>query len=224
MFRCYKSMRKKKNSTRKKKRSRKQGRAWSNRPDSHCNFLISTYNNSWRRVNHSRWISDPGNLLNPIARVKSAGREARDQIPPHATLRFGDATVGDQSRSTERTGEIETVKPSLQAPLVEHVSTLQLPHLLSLLQLRQTHHAAIGTAAFASATVREEPVQAQLIGEEDDVGESRRYDGGVVGGEIGTGIAGGTVEERAETGEEYGEEREEHQRDRIGRDVTELTL
>ena len=103
------------------------------------------------------------------------------------------------------------------------MSTLQLPHLFSLPQLRQTHH-AIGTAAFASAPVREEPVQAQLIGEDDDVGESRGYDGGgVVDGEIGIGIAG-TVEEGAEPAEEYGEEREEHQRDRVGRDVTELTL
>lgn len=146
------------------------------------------------------------------------GSEAGDQIPSHAPLRFGDATIGDQSRSTERTCEIKTVEPSLQTPLVEHVSTLQLPHLFSLLQLRQTHH-AIGTAFASSATVREETVQAQLIGEDDDAGESRRYDGGVVG----VGIAG-TMEDRAETAEEYGEEREEHQRDRIGRDVTELTL
>nr|VDD58836.1 unnamed protein product [Brassica oleracea] len=157
------------------------------------------------------------------SKVMEVGSETRDQIPSHAPLRFGDATIGDQSRSTKRTCEIETVKPSLQAPLVEHMSTLQLPHLFSLPQLRQTHH-AIGTTAFASAPVREEPVQAQLIGEDDDVGESRGYDGGgVVDGEIGIGIAG-TVEEGAETAEEYGEEREEHQRDRVGRDVTELTL
>ncbi|KAH0913156.1 hypothetical protein HID58_036477 [Brassica napus] len=158
------------------------------------------------------------------SKVMGVGREARDQIPSNAPLRFGDATIGDQSRSTKRTCEIETVKPSLQAPLVEHVSTLQLPHLFSLPQLRQTHN-AIGTTVFASAPVREETVQAQLIGEDDDVGESRGYDGGggVVDGEIGIGIAG-TVEEGAETTEEDGEEREEHQRDRVGRDVTELTL
>lgn len=112
--------------------------------------------------------------------------------------------------------------PTFQTLLVEHVSALQLPHLFSGLQRRQADYAIGGGAVGVS--VGEEAIQVELVGEDDEIGESRGNGcRGIVDGEMRTGGAD-AEEERADVFEQSGEESNEHQRDGIGGDIGELTL
>lgn len=77
------------------------------------------------------------------------------------------ALMRQQWRSTERAIEVEMLEPAFQTLLVEEVSAIELPHLISGLECRQTHDTIGGCVI--SVAVREEAIQVELVGENADV-------------------------------------------------------
>ncbi|KAK3421604.1 hypothetical protein EUGRSUZ_G02229 [Eucalyptus grandis] len=160
------------------------------------------------------------------------GEEGR-HVPAHAPGGELHALVGDQLRPAHRAVELELIEPSVEAALVEHVSARQPPHAVPLPEPAQAHHTALRAGAAADAAafldgepVGEEPVEVELLGEDDQAGEAGAERGGEeagvavaavvvggggveveVGGVEGAGEAEG-VEEAGEGGAESIRERE----------------
>lgn len=168
----------------------------------------------------------------------SPRREEGGKFSAHAPGGELHALVGDQLGPADGAVELELIEPSVEAALVEHVAARQPPHAVPFPQPAQAHHAAVG--AFAGEPIGEEPVEVELLGEDDQAGEAGAEGGGEArgvvggGGEVGVGIGGvgageaEGAEEGGEGGAEVvdagGEEGEEEEGDGIGGDVVQLAL
>ncbi|KAF3431946.1 hypothetical protein FNV43_RR26682 [Rhamnella rubrinervis] len=102
------------------------------------------------------------------------------QVAADAPTRDGDALVCDERGSTERAIEVEVVQPAIEAVLVEDVTAREHANLVSVLQSAEANDAIGGVAVIVAmvivgVSVGEEPVEVELVGEDNQTGETRAY-------------------------------------------------
>lgn len=160
-------------------------------------------------------VGEPGDELGPDPAVGSS-----------ANLRRG------QLGAAQRAGEVQVVEPAFEALTVEDVAAGEAPDAVPVGQAAEAHR-ALRPPALPSRRAGGEgegPVGGEVVGEDDEAGESGSDGRLGVGVGVGVGVSGGGGEGEGEEAEEEGAEvgyggggrGEEEERDGVAGDVVEM--